>query len=95
VTSLIRSAAQENDVVEAGARATPPQGQPQAAGIGKLDVLVEDLAAVQSESDAARILDRVGANWVVWSAGAFASSLSLLLSTFLPRSFSPAPRASL
>lgn len=69
LTSLIRSPSQEPAILSLGA------AQP-----GKLDVLVEDLADIKSESDAAKILERVKPDWVVWSAGIPPSLLSLSLS---------------
>src|SRR5579871_3289377 len=61
VTSLIRDAAQREDVLAAG--------RAESSSRGKLDVLVESLEDVKSENDARGILQRVGAQWVVWSAG--------------------------
>lgn len=58
VTSMIRNAAQKEDVLATGA------GQR-----GQLDVLVESLEDVGSVEDATAILKKVGADWVVWSAG--------------------------
>lgn len=58
VTSMIRNPAQKEDVVATGA------GQR-----GQLDVLVESLEDVGSVEDAAAILKKVGAEWIVWSAG--------------------------
>ncbi|TVY39527.1 UPF0659 protein, partial [Lachnellula subtilissima] len=59
LTSVIRDPAQKAAIQEAGK-----------AGPGKLDVLVESLDEVKSESDAKRILDLVKPDWVIWSAGA-------------------------
>jgi len=58
LTSVIRDPAQKAAIQEAGK-----------AGPGKLDVLVESLDEVKSESDAKRILDLVKPDWVIWSAG--------------------------
>lgn len=56
---MIRSAEQRGAIEKLG------QGQP-----GKLEVLVSSVEEVRSEGDAQQILERVGADWVVWSAGA-------------------------
>lgn len=59
VTSVIRSAEQKATIEKLG------QGQP-----GKLDVLVRSVEDVKSEKEAKGIVEEVGADWVVWSAGA-------------------------
>ena len=58
LTSVIRDPAQKPDILEAGKN-----------GPGKVDVLVESIEDVKSESDAKRILDLAKPDWVVWSAG--------------------------
>lgn len=70
VTSVIRNPDQTNDILEAGKN-----------GPGKVDVLVESLEDVRSDSDAQRILDKVKPDWVVWSAGTpfYSDSLNLVL----------------
>ncbi len=66
VTSLIRDPAQESDIKNAGSSAT-------GSDIGKLDVLVDSLEDVATHFDAKRVLDKVNPDWIVWSAGQFAS----------------------
>lgn len=36
---------------------------------GKLDVQVASMDEIKDEAEAGRVLDRVGADWVIWSAG--------------------------
>jgi putative NADH-flavin reductase len=38
---------------------------------GKLNVLVRSLEEVKSEGDAKRVIDEVGGDYIVWSAGEF------------------------
>lgn len=59
LTSVIRDPKQKDDILAAAGD-----------GPGKVDVLVESLDDVKSESDAKRILELVKPSWVVWSAGA-------------------------
>ncbi|KAF2009998.1 NAD(P)-binding protein [Aaosphaeria arxii CBS 175.79] len=59
VTSVIRSPDQVPTIEALG------KGQP-----GKLDVLVSSVEDVRSESDAKKVLEKVGPEWVIWSAGA-------------------------
>lgn len=58
LTSVIRNPDHKADILEAGKN-----------GQGKLDVLVESLADIKSQSDAQKVLDRIKPDWVVWSAG--------------------------
>jgi hypothetical protein len=39
--------------------------------VGKLNVLVRSLEDVKSEGDAKKVLEEVGADYIVWSAGEF------------------------
>lgn len=59
VTSVIRSAEQEDTIRKLGI------GQP-----GTLKVLVKSVEEVRVEADARSVVEGVGADWVVWSAGA-------------------------
>ncbi|KAF2157768.1 NAD(P)-binding protein [Myriangium duriaei CBS 260.36] len=59
VTSVIRNPDQESEL-QALAKNKP----------GKLDVLIESLDDVAAEADAAKVLDKVKPQWVVWAAGA-------------------------
>ncbi|PWY73697.1 hypothetical protein BO70DRAFT_373176 [Aspergillus heteromorphus CBS 117.55] len=59
VTSVIRNAEHENEILALGQGAQ-----------GKLDVLLSSLDDVKSDADAKSILDRVSPDYVVWSAGA-------------------------
>ncbi|GAM82209.1 hypothetical protein ANO11243_001880 [Dothideomycetidae sp. 11243] len=59
VTSVVRDPAHEAEILKLA------EGRP-----GKLEVLVESLDDVGGEAGAAKVLDRVRPNWVVWSAGA-------------------------
>ena len=67
LVSMIRNPDQRAEVLEAGAK-----------GPGKMEVLIESLEDVKSEADAKSILDKVKPNWVVWSAGKFSQSPTLL-----------------
>lgn len=58
LTSVIRNPDQKATILKAGSK-----------GPGQVDVLVESLDDVKSESDAKKILDKVKPDWVVWSAG--------------------------
>ena len=58
VTSLIRDPTQKGEVLAAGA------GQR-----GQLDILVESLEDIKGQEDARAVLEKVGADWVVWCAG--------------------------
>lgn len=58
VTSVIRDAAQKDDILAAAGD-----------GPGKVDVLVASLDDVKSEGDAKAILEKVKPDWVVWAAG--------------------------
>ncbi|KAH8602491.1 hypothetical protein B0O99DRAFT_606705 [Bisporella sp. PMI_857] len=60
VTSLIRNPEQKSAIESAAGT----------GHAGKLNVIVESLEDVKSESDAKNILDKVKPEWVVWSAGA-------------------------
>lgn len=62
LTSVIRNSDQKSAILEAGKN-----------GPGKIDVLVESLDDIKSESDAKRILDIVKPDWVIWSAGTLSS----------------------
>lgn len=58
VTSVIRNPEQEDEILALG------------KGLqGKVDVLIESLDNVQSDSEAQKVLDRVKPDYVVWSAG--------------------------
>ncbi|GAQ43291.1 hypothetical protein AtubIFM55763_003387 [Aspergillus tubingensis] len=59
VTSVIRNAEHENEILALGKGAK-----------GKLNVLLSSLDDVKSDADAKNILDRVSPDYVVWSAGA-------------------------
>ncbi|PYH39306.1 uncharacterized protein BO87DRAFT_372462 [Aspergillus neoniger CBS 115656] len=59
VTSVIRNAEHENEILALGKGAK-----------GKLNVLLSSLDDVNSDADAKNILDRVSPDYVVWSAGA-------------------------
>lgn len=61
VTSLIRDPAQKAEIIGLG------DGKGSAS---KIDVIVESLEDVKTETDARRILEEVKPQWVVWSAGA-------------------------
>lgn len=56
--SMIRDPAQKDDILNAAK-----------SGPGKVDVLVDSIEDVKSESDAKRILDSVKPDWVIWCAG--------------------------
>lgn len=60
VTSLIRDAAQSDEILSIG------KGQP-----GKINVLVRSLDEVKSDNDAQKVLDEVKPDYVVWSAGMY------------------------
>lgn len=60
VTSVVRDPAQEAAILEAAGGKDGP---------GRIDVLVESLEEVRSESDAARVLEATKPDYVVWSAG--------------------------
>ncbi|GAB1317706.1 NAD dependent epimerase/dehydratase [Madurella fahalii] len=66
VTSIIRSAGQVPAVQRLGELAAGNES----TKAGKLNVLVRSLEEVKSEGDAKKVLDEVGADYVVWSAGA-------------------------
>lgn len=72
VTSVIRDPAQKEDILKLG------QGEP-----GKVDVLVESLEEVKSESDANKVLEKVNPDWVIWSAGASFALMLFLLQVLL------------
>jgi len=59
VTSVIRNPSHKEEILKLG------EGQK-----GKIDVLVDSLDDVKSDSDARRVLDSVKPDYVVWSAGA-------------------------
>lgn len=58
VTSVIRDPKQQDEILALG------EGQK-----GQVNVLVESLEDVKSESDAQKVLDKVKPDYVVWSAG--------------------------
>lgn len=60
VTSVIRNAEHENEILALGKGAK-----------GKLNVLLSSLDDVKSDADAKNILDRVSPDYVVWSAGMY------------------------
>ena len=68
VTSLIRDAAQKEDVLAAKKDQR-----------GQLDIVVESLQDVGTVEDAMAILERIGAGWVVWSAGKSGFGISRLM----------------
>ncbi|KAI9849130.1 MAG: hypothetical protein M1837_005360 [Sclerophora amabilis] len=45
-------------------------GSGSGSGVGKLDILISSLDEVKSEGDARKVIEQVGAHWVVWCAGA-------------------------
>jgi nucleoside-diphosphate-sugar epimerase len=59
VVSVVRNADHRDEILALG------KGKP-----GKVEVLVNSLDDVKTESDAKRVLDQVKPKWVVWSAGA-------------------------
>ncbi|GLA06542.1 hypothetical protein AnigIFM60653_007480 [Aspergillus niger] len=59
VTSVIRNAEHENEILALGKGAK-----------GKLSVLLSSLDDIKSDADAKNVLDRVSPDYVVWSAGA-------------------------
>jgi len=59
VTSVIRNPEQKSTILSKGANLP-----------GKLDVLIESLDDVKTESQAAAVLDKVRPDYVIWSAGA-------------------------
>ncbi|GAD99340.1 hypothetical protein NFIA_085580 [Paecilomyces variotii No. 5] len=63
VTSLIRSEAQRDAVLQLG------KNKP-----GKIDVLVKDLEEIKTEDDAKIVIESVKPDYVVWAAGASAKS---------------------
>lgn len=65
VTSVVRNAHHESEILALG------KGRK-----GKLDVLISSLDDVKSAADAQKILDTVGPDYVVWSAGTLISPLS-------------------
>lgn len=67
VTSVIRSAEQVPAVQKLSELAAGNDGEK----VRKLNVLVRSVEEVKSEGDAKRVLDEVGADYVVWSAGRF------------------------
>lgn len=58
VTSLIRTEAQRDDVLQLG------KDQPE-----RIDVLVKDLEEIKTEDDAREIIESVQPDYVVWAAG--------------------------
>ena len=66
VTSVVRSAEQIGSVPAPG----PSPGQ-----AGKLTVIARSLEGIKSEDKAREVLDEVGADYVVWSAGIARPSL--------------------
>ena len=63
VTSVIRSPEQVDAVRRLGDAAAA------AGAAGRLTVLVRSLEEIKSEAEARAVLDEVGADYVVWSAG--------------------------
>ncbi|ESZ97998.1 hypothetical protein SBOR_1611 [Sclerotinia borealis F-4128] len=69
--SMVRNADHRTDILHAAAQASNyGTGAGAGTGIGNLEILVESIEDVKSESDAKGILDRVKADWVIWCAGA-------------------------
>lgn len=62
VTSVIRNAEHENEILALGKGAK-----------GKLSVLLSSLDDIKSDADAKNVLDRVSPDYVVWSAGMYAN----------------------
>jgi putative NADH-flavin reductase len=71
VTSVIRSEEQVATVQGLAGLAKDRNGDSDGKEVGKLNVLVRSLEEVRGEGDAKRVLDEVGADYVVWSAGMF------------------------
>lgn len=71
VTSVIRSPEQAPALRRLAEQAAsgPGGGGGAGNGVGKLTVLVRSLEEVKSEADAKKVLDEVGPDYVVWSAG--------------------------
>jgi hypothetical protein len=67
VTSLIRNPAQSEEILNLG------KNQP-----GKINVIIEDLENIKNVDDAARILQDVKPDWIVWSAGKFSIPQQIL-----------------
>lgn len=59
VTSVIRDPAQKDEILKLGENLS-----------GKIEVLIDNIEDVKSEEHAAKVLDKVKPNYVVWSAGA-------------------------
>jgi NAD(P)-dependent dehydrogenase (short-subunit alcohol dehydrogenase family) len=71
VTSVIRSEEQVGTVHGLAGLARRDGNDGDESEVGKLNVLVRSLEEVKSEGDAKRVLDEVGADYAVWSAGMF------------------------
>lgn len=88
VTSIIRNPDQVADLQKLGGSSSSSS-----ASSGKLNVLVRSVEDVKSVGDATSILDEVGADYVVWSAGAGgkgpAERVSIFFSFVLSASFHP------
>jgi nucleoside-diphosphate-sugar epimerase len=68
VTSVIRTEEQVDTVRElAGLAKEGKDGD--GKGVGKLNVLVRSLEEAKTERDARWVLEEVGADYIVWSAG--------------------------
>lgn len=65
---MVRNADHKQDILNAASKASKDGT---GTGTGNLEVLVESIEDVKSESDAKGILERVKADWVVWCAGEF------------------------
>ncbi|KAK4235422.1 hypothetical protein C8A03DRAFT_17829 [Achaetomium macrosporum] len=71
VTSVIRSAEQVPAVQRlADTAVVGDANNGHSLPMGKLNVLVRSLEEVKSEGDAKKVLEEVGADYIVWSAGA-------------------------
>jgi hypothetical protein len=71
LTSVVRSEEHARDI-EAAAAGEAGVGM---GGRDRLEVLLNSLDEVRSEGDAARVIERLKPEWIVWSAGRFFSSL--------------------
>lgn len=69
VTSVIRSEDQALALQKLAASTARADDHISGEDPGKLRVLVRSLEEVKSEGDARRVIEEVGADYVVWSAG--------------------------
>ncbi|GCB25073.1 hypothetical protein AAWM_07958 [Aspergillus awamori] len=73
VTSVIRNAEHENEILALGKGAK-----------GKLSVLLSSLDDIKSDADAKNVLDRVSPDYVVWSAGIAHNTVKTSICTIPP-----------